>query len=68
MTKDTNGYQSCEYYQVLPIGWTDDQGYRLAPGLVNITKFYLQGERMTKDTDGYLVLRILLSPVYVVDE
>ena len=62
MTKDTNGYWSCEYYQVLPTGWMDDQGYRRVPGLVHITKSYLWGRQMTKDTDGYLVLQILLSP------
>ena len=37
----------------------DDQGYRQVFGLTNFIKFYLLGGRMTKDTDKYLVLRIL---------
>ena len=46
----------CEYYQVLPMGWTDDQGYRQVLGLTNFIESYLRGGRMTKDTDEYLVL------------
>ena len=46
----------CEYYQVLPMGWTDDQGYWQVLGLTNFIESYLRGRRMTKDTDEYLVL------------
>ena len=49
------------------MGWTDDQGYQRVPGLRNFTKSYLRGGRMTKGTDGYLVLEILLSPTCELD-
>ena len=39
----------------------DDQGYWRVPGLTNFIKTNLRDGRMTKDTDGYLVLRILPS-------
>ena len=35
---------------------------------VNRTKSYLLSGKMTKNTDGYLILEILLSPTYGVDE
>ena len=34
---------------------------------LNHTKSYLRGGRITQDTGGYLVLRIILSPTYGVD-
>ena len=40
--------------------WTDDQGYQWVPILRNFAKSYLWGGRMIKNTNEYLVLKILL--------
>ena len=45
----------------------EDQGYRQVPDRENYIKSYIQGGRTTKDTNGYLVTKIILSPTYGMD-
>ena len=49
-------------------GWMEDQEYRQVPDRENYIKSYLQGGRMTKDTNRYLVMKIILSPTYGMDK
>ena len=57
MTKDTNRYLVTKKTQVLPTGWTDDQGYQQVPSYKK-PKFYLEDGQTTKDTYKYLVIKI----------
>ena len=66
-SKIPTGTWSYKFYQVLPTGWTDDPRYQWVPGLTNFSKSNLWGGQITQDIDGYLVLRIILSPTYGMD-
>ena len=50
------------------MGWTEDQEYKQVSSHKNYIKCYLRGGWKTKNTDRYLIAKIILSPTYRVDE